>query len=59
MGAVDLWAPGLPEINGKGKEAGEWELGTEREKEWTSSRRKNYFTNCDVRMQDYNLKKYH
>ena len=41
--------------NGKGKGTGEWELGSEREKEWSSSndlRRKTYFTDHDIGMQD-------
>ena len=40
---------------GKGKGEGEWELSSEREKEWNSDndlRRKTYFTNCDIGMQD-------
>jgi len=39
----------------KGKGVGERELGSEREKEWSSSnvlRRKTYFTNYDIGMQD-------
>ena len=43
--------------NGKGKGKGvvERELGSEREKEWSSGndlRRKTYFTNYDIGMQD-------
>jgi len=40
---------------GKGKGVGKWELGSEREKEWSRGndlRRKTYFTNYDIRMQD-------
>ena len=40
---------------GKGKGVGEWDLGSEREKEWSSSndlRRKAYLTNYDIEMQD-------
>ena len=40
---------------GKGKGLGEWELGSEREKEQSSDndlRRKTYFTNYDIGMQD-------
>ena len=40
---------------GKGKRVGEWELDSEREKEWSSGnnlRRKTYFTNYDIGMQD-------
>jgi len=49
-------APLAPQ-NGKrkGKGVGEWELGAEMEKEQSSSndlRRKTYFTNYDIRMQD-------
>jgi len=43
-------------VKGKGKGVGEQELGSEREKkEWSSGnnlRRKTYFTNYDIRMQD-------
>lgn len=41
--------------NGKGKWIGEWELGTEREKEWSSSsdlRSKTYFMNYNIEMHD-------
>ena len=40
---------------GKGKGVGEWELGSKREKERSNSndlRRKTYFTNYDIGMQD-------
>ena len=40
---------------GKGKGVGEWELGSGREKEQSSGndlRRKTYFTNYDIGMQD-------
>ena len=40
---------------GKGKGVGKWELSSEREKERRSSndlRRKDYFTNYDIGMQD-------
>ena len=40
---------------GKGKGVGERELGSEREKEWSSDndlRRKTYFTNYNIGMQD-------
>jgi len=42
---------------GKGKEVGEWELGSDwgKKKEWSSCnvlRRKSYFTNYDIGMQD-------
>jgi len=47
-GAVGPWGPWLPKNGkGKGKGVGEWELGSEMEKEWSSSndlRRKTYFT---------------
>ena len=50
------WAPWLPKKReGKGKEVGEWDLGSEREKEWSSGndlRRKTYCTSYDIRMQD-------
>ena len=40
---------------GKGKEVGKRELDSEREKEWSRGndlRRKTYFTNYDIGMQD-------
>ena len=42
-------------VKGKGKGVGEWQLGSEREKERSSGndvRRKTYFTNYGIRMQD-------
>ena len=58
-GAMGLWVPWLATMGmGKGKGAGERELGSEREKEWNSGnnlRRKTYFTNYDIRMQDNTL----
>ena len=40
--------------NGKGNGVGEWELGSEREKEQSSCNdlRRTYFSNYDIRMQD-------
>ena len=43
---------------GKGNGVGEWELGSEREKEQSSDndlRRKTYFTNYDIGMQDITI----
>jgi len=54
--AVGLCVPWLATMGmGKGKGAGERELGSEREKERSSGndvRRKTYFTNYGIRMQD-------
>jgi len=55
-GAVGQWAPWFPK-NGNGERKGveERELGSEWEREWSrvnGQRRKNYFTDCDIGMQD-------
>ena len=55
-GAVGPWAPWLPKKwEGKKERVAERELGSEREKERSSSndlRRKAYLTNYDIEMQD-------
>ena len=56
MGGSRLMGPPAPKNGkGKGKGVGKRKLGSEREKELSSSndlRRKTYFTNYDIGMQD-------